>query len=131
MAPATGHREGAVIPAPVGGEQVPVGAAAPDGGGQERTETGAGYAQRRTGCALVAGAFGGDRRAAHAAPEAARSAGAEVLRRPLRGTDRQHNGDQPGRGQEPHRQGRGSTAGRPGVGNVTWFRGAGSGLERE
>ena len=56
LAAAPRYREGAGVPAAGGGEPVPVGAAAPHGGGQEPAEGPAGHAQRRARRAGPAGA---------------------------------------------------------------------------
>src|ERR1700734_117148 len=49
LAAAPGGRQGAFLPEAGRGEPVPVGAAAPQRGGPQRAQAGAGHAERRTG----------------------------------------------------------------------------------
>jgi hypothetical protein len=71
VAPAARRLKGAVLPAAVGGEPVPVGAAVPGGAGQEHTQARAGHAQRGGRGDLGAGAGCGGLRAPHATAKAA------------------------------------------------------------
>ena len=67
LAPAAGQREGALLPAAVGGESITFRPQTPGRRGPQRAETPAGYAQRRARRDCAARAFGGGRRAADAA----------------------------------------------------------------
>src|ERR1700722_15933590 len=118
MAPAEGRRQGARLPAAGGGEPVSFRPAAPDGGREERAETGPGHAERRTRGHGPAGALRGHRRASRPARAAARSHCPALLRGPVRGGYRRHDADQPRRGEESHRARYGLPQGGPGAGRL-------------
>src|SRR5690606_8429145 len=103
LAEAAGPQQGTVLPAPVGGQPGPFGAAAPGRRGEARPQGPAGRPQRRARRHGGAGARRRDRGAPQAAHPAARGHRAAILRRPGRGPDRQRDGDRPGRREEPYR----------------------------
>jgi hypothetical protein len=102
---AAGCQQGAAVPAQLGDEPGPLGAAAPGGGRPACPRTRAGCRQRRGERAGAAGTLVGARGPDRPAHPAAVGDGAALLRRPVRGADRRHLGDRPGLGQVPRRPG--------------------------